>query len=118
MATTPFLSPRVYDGLKFMAQITLPAVGALYFALAQIWGLPKGEEIVGTITSVDAFLGLLLGLSTKSYNSSEAKYDGQIVVLNDPAGAKKTFSLELDSDPNELEGKKEVIFKVTPTSSL
>jgi hypothetical protein len=42
-------------------------VGTLYFALASIWGFPYGEQIVGTITAVDAFLGTCLGISTKNY---------------------------------------------------
>ena len=58
------MSNTVYDALKFIAQIFLPAVGTLYFALAQIWGLPYAEQIVGTITAGDAFLGALLGIST------------------------------------------------------
>lgn len=58
-----------YDVLKYIAQIVLPAVGTLYFALAKIWGLPYGAEIVGTITAVDAFLGALLKISTDSYNA-------------------------------------------------
>ena len=62
------LSNSVYDALKFIAQIVLPALGALYFALSQIWGFPYGEEIVGTIAAVDAFLGCLLGISTAQYN--------------------------------------------------
>ena len=62
------MSNKVYDILKFIAQILLPAIGALYFALARIWDLPLAEEIVGTITAVDAFLGALLGISTANYN--------------------------------------------------
>lgn len=62
------LSNEVYDILKFVAQIVLPAAGTLYFALAGIWGWPYGEQIVGTITAVDAFLGALLGLSSAAYN--------------------------------------------------
>lgn len=62
------LSNKVYDILKFVAQIVLPAAGTLYFALAGIWGWPYGEQIVGTITAVDAFLGALLGLSSAAYN--------------------------------------------------
>jgi hypothetical protein len=58
---------KTYDILKYIAQIVLPAIGTLYFALAQIWGLPYGEEIVGTITAVDAFLGALLQISTNQY---------------------------------------------------
>lgn len=64
------MSNKVYDVLKFIAQIILPALGTLYFALASIWGLPYGEEIVGTITAVDAFLGALLGISTAKYNKA------------------------------------------------
>ena len=62
------LSNHAYDVLKFIAQIVLPAIGTLYFALAQIWGFPYAEEIVGTITAIDAFLGALLGISTAKYN--------------------------------------------------
>lgn len=61
------LSNSNYDKLKWVAQILLPAIGTLYFALAQIWGLPYSEEIVGTITAIDAFLGALLGISTYQY---------------------------------------------------
>lgn len=57
-----------YDILKYIAQIVLPALGALYFALSQIWGLPYGEQIVGTITALDCFLGAILGISTAVYN--------------------------------------------------
>ena len=60
-------SNKTYDILKWIAQILLPALGTLYFALAQIWHFPLAEEIVGTITAVDAFLGVLLGISTKNY---------------------------------------------------
>ena len=62
------MSNKTYDILKFVAQIILPALGTLYFALARIWGLPLGEEIVGTITALDAFLGAILGISTIEYN--------------------------------------------------
>ena len=61
------MSNKCYDVLKFIAQILLPALGTLYFALAKIWGFPYAAEIVGTISAVDAFLGALLGISTKQY---------------------------------------------------
>ena len=53
-----------------IAQYFLPAIGTLYFALAGIWGLPYGEQIVGTITAVDTFLGVLLGISSAQYNKA------------------------------------------------
>ena len=61
------MSNKVYDVLKFIAMILLPALGALYFALEGIWNLPYGEEIVGTITAIDTFLGTLLGISNAKY---------------------------------------------------
>ena len=69
------LSNAVYDVLKWVAQIALPALGTLYFGLSRIWGLPYGEEIVGTITVVDTFLGALLGISTANYRKQEADKD-------------------------------------------
>lgn len=65
------MSDKVYDVLKYAAQYFLPALGTLYFALAGIWGLPYGEQIVGTITAVDTFLGVLLGISTANYNKAK-----------------------------------------------
>lgn len=64
------LNDKLYDILKWIALIVLPAIGTLYFALAGIWGFPYGEEIVGTITAVDAFLGALLGISISQYNKT------------------------------------------------
>lgn len=61
------MSNKVYDILKYITQIIIPAVGTLYFALAQIWGLPYGEQIVGTLTAIDTFLGVCLGISTLQY---------------------------------------------------
>ena len=67
------ISNKVYDVLKWIALYLLPAIGTLYFALATIWGFPYGEQIVGTITAIDAFLGALLGISTVQYNKDQSK---------------------------------------------
>ena len=61
------MSNKMYDVLKWIAQVVLPALATLYFALAGIWGLPYGEEIIGTITAVDTCLGVLLGISSAQY---------------------------------------------------
>ena len=61
---------KVYDVLKFIAQILLPSIGTLYFALSSVWGaniFPYAEQIVGTITAVDAFLGALLGITSVTF---------------------------------------------------
>lgn len=69
------LSNKVYDVLKWIAQVVIPALGALYFGLAQIWGFPYGEEIVGTLTVIDVFLGALLGISTVQYRKTLEQSD-------------------------------------------
>ena len=65
------LKNSTYDILKYICQIVLPAIGTLYFALAQIWGFPYAEQIVGTITAIDTFLGAILMISSASYNKAK-----------------------------------------------
>lgn len=65
------MSNKIYDILKWIAQIVLPALGTLYFALASIWGFPYGEQIVGTITAIDTFLGAILGVSNHMYKKED-----------------------------------------------
>jgi hypothetical protein len=67
------MSNKIYDILKYIALIVLPALGTLYFALTGIWGLPYGEQVVGTITAIDTCLGALLGLSAYKYNKNESE---------------------------------------------
>ena len=66
------MSNRTYDILKYIAQIVLPALGTLYFALAKIWGLPYGEEIVGTLAAIDTFMGAMLKISSNAYYAANA----------------------------------------------
>lgn len=65
------LSNKTYDVLKWIAQYLLPAAGTLYFAVAGICGLPYGEQIVGTITAIDTFLGVILGVSASTYTKED-----------------------------------------------
>ena len=66
------LDDRIYNVLKYICQIALPAIGGLYFALSQIWNLPYGEQVVGTISAITACLGILLGISTYQYNKGNS----------------------------------------------
>lgn len=59
---------KIYDVLKWITVICLPALGTLYFALSGIWGFPYAEQVVGTISAVTTCLGILLGISTAEYN--------------------------------------------------
>ena len=61
------MSNRTYDILVWIAQVVIPAIAALYAALAGIWGFPYGEQIVGTLVAIDAFLGTVLKISNEQY---------------------------------------------------
>jgi hypothetical protein len=104
------ITGKLYDYLKYLAQIVLPALGTLYFGLAGIWDLPSAQEVVGTIVVVDTFLGVLLGISQNNYNKSDARFDGAINV--NETEERKQFSLELKGDPDEIDKKDQVVFKV------
>ena len=65
------MSNKLYDVLKWITMVILPAIGTLYFALAGIWGFPYAEQIGGTITAIVTFLGVLLGISSAQYNKKK-----------------------------------------------
>ena len=62
------LDDRIYQVLKYICQIGLPALGTFYFTLAQILNLPNAEQVVGVIAAITTLLGTLLGISTYNYN--------------------------------------------------
>jgi putative holin Dp-1 len=104
------ITGKTYDTLKWIAQVALPALGTLYFALAGIWGLPAAEQVVGTIVAVDTFLGVVLHISSNNFTANTAK--GVLNMETTPEG-KLVYNLELNGDPQEeLEGKDRVIFDV------
>jgi hypothetical protein len=100
-------SSRLYDVLKFVALILLPATGTLYFTLAGIWDLPKAQEVVNTIIAVDTFLGVILQLSNAKYSSKKVG----VIKMNE-TDESALYSLELDGDPAEIADHDEVRFSV------
>ena len=104
------LSNKQYDTAKFLTGIVIPGIGTLYFALAKIWNFPAGEEVLGSLLAFEAFLGALLGVSSKSYEDSGAKYTGEINVSE--TEDKVVYSLDLTHDPEQLRTQQEAIFKV------
>lgn len=106
-------SSKIYDYLKFIAQVGLPALGSLYFSLASLWGLPSAEEVVGTVVVVDTFLGVLLSIDTQTYNKSDARYDGAI-HLGEIDGDHRSFRLELPISAADIENSTEIKLKVKP----
>jgi hypothetical protein len=99
----------VYEFLKKLVQIGLPALATLYIGLAQLWHLPNVTAVVGTITLVTTFLGVCLGISTSTYNNTEMKYDGLVVIHPGDEGS----TLQLTNvSTDALENKNEILLKV------
>jgi hypothetical protein len=107
---TMLLSGPLYDNLKKVVQVGLPGLGTLYFTLSQIWGLPDTEQVVGTIGAVALFLGLLLGLSSKTYNQDDNKYDGMLQV--EPHNEEGDMLRLTSVDMKALESKPEILLKI------
>ena len=74
------MNNKVYDVLKWIAQLLLPALGTLYAALSGIWGFPYGEQVVGTILAVDTFLGAILGISNANYKKINEEVNKEFPV--------------------------------------
>lgn len=111
--TKPALSNQAYNTLKYIVQIALPAAGTLYFTLASIWNLPYGEQVVGTITAIALFGGVVIGVSKNQYEKSDAKFDGAMNV--DPS-ADNEFALEFKKELPDLADNKEIVLKVNRLS--
>ena len=106
------LNNDVYDALKWTTLIALPGVGTLYFTLSQIWGLPAGEQVVGTISAVAVLLGSLIGISSSNYNSSDESFDGTMQVdTSDPE--KDVYSLDLGDQLENLATKDKIVLRVS-----
>jgi len=106
-------SNKTYDFLSALTILWLPALSTLYFTLAAIWKFPNAEQVVGTMAAVAAFLGAILRISKKAYYANESNYDGVINVTM-PTPDSTLYSLDLNSDPNDINNLKQVTFKVNP----
>ena len=104
-----FLSNKAYDRLKWVAQVALPALALFYISVSPLWGLPKQEEVTGTIVALDLLLGALLGLSHVQYKNSDSRFDGVVNLLSSDGG---TTDLNVQFNPKALEAKDEVLVKV------
>ena len=110
------MSNKTYDILKWIAQYLLPACATLYFALSGIWGLPYGEEVVGTLAALTAFLGVILGISTAQYNKKDHS-DG-ILDIDTISPDKDLYRLNLTTGFEDLKLKDEIKLKVNPKAYI
>lgn len=105
------LTDKVYEALKWLVQIFLPAAATLYAALAALWGFPCVEQVVGTIGAITVFLGACLKISNSNYN-------GDAVLNVDPnADDDEQYTLEVNSDWSELAKKKSFMVTVNNKQS-
>ena len=107
-----FMLPEVwYKRIKWFVSIVLPAFGTMYFALSDALGLPYVTQVLGAITAVSAFLGTIMGFSSRTFTKSEARYDGTMTITGQQ-NVNGLYSLELKDGPSTLDDKSEVVFKV------
>lgn len=108
------LKNSTYNVLKFVALVLLPAAATAYFALAGIWHLQHTEQIIGTISAVDTFLGALLHVSTKSYSPPT---NGALKIdTTDPA--KETYTLDVTTPIDDIKKLEHLVLKVEPGNSI
>ena len=112
---------KTYDFLKWLVTILLPATGAAYFGLSQVWeGVPYAVEVVGTTSIMATFFGALIGISTASYKKGDAaNFDGELRIEEVPSedGVREIYSFVLNGDLEELPGKQTLAIKVSPRRS-
>ena len=107
----PWLSEHAYVTLKWLNRCILPGTAALYFLLVEVWGFSNGLQVIGAIAVMNTLLGALETLAERSYDQSDAKYDGDLEIIEHPDGI-HTYLLSLNSYPEHLAEKNRIIFKV------
>lgn len=71
------MSNKVYNILKYVALIVLPALATLLLGLGELWNIEIMPKIAGTVTLLATFLGALLQVSTAKYWSNKEQTDGE-----------------------------------------
>lgn len=57
------LNDNVYNVLKWVGLIVLPAIATLVKAVFPVWNLPYADAIATTCTALGVFVGTLIGVS-------------------------------------------------------
>lgn len=109
------LNDKLYNVLKWLVLVAIPATSAAYFGLAPYWGWALVEQVCGTLAILATFLGTLIGISNASYYKSDSSNSGVLNVKEDEEEGTGLY-LDLKQDPASLVGKKHVTFKVNQLS--
>lgn len=92
---------KVYDVLKWIALIVLPAFATLYSFLADTWDLANADKVVGTIVAIDTFLGIILKISTNQYYKKGKNFDGEINFIEQD-GEDEKVRFDINKDPVDV----------------
>lgn len=111
------LSSAVYDKLKPLVMIILPAISTAYFTLSNIWGWQHEEQIIGTLAVITTILGAILGVASKSYNNSDKKFTGGAIETTTKEDGTTVYTLSLDIDPDDIKKYSDLVFKVLPRAA-
>lgn len=106
------ISNKLYNILKWVSLVGLPAISALYFGIAQIWGLPYSEQIVGTIAIIETFIGTLIGITSANY-----KGDGTLMV-DTTREDKDVVRLDFNVDPTTVGDRRTFVLRVDPKAEI
>lgn len=107
------LNSKAYDFLKWVVQILLPSLGTFYFTVSQIFDLPYGEEVIGTLAALALFIGALIGISKSNFDKDPSNFDGSVTLAPDPNGDKAIFLTGLNEDNmSEWDGRKSIVLQV------
>lgn len=107
--STFVLNDRTYRLFKNVVMYALPGLGTLYFTLASIWGLPYGEQVIGTLAAIATFLSIIIKFSENGYNSTA--YDGELIEHGDEDGVVTGYTLAIDSPVSSMIEKDVIKFK-------
>lgn len=69
------MSDKFFDTIRFLSEIAVSAIGALYYALAEIWGFPYGDEVLATCAALSTFLGIFTAWQRMKYNNEKGEED-------------------------------------------
>jgi len=112
--SNPLLNDVWYKRVEFTARVILPALAILVGALGTIWGLDDATKYAATIVALDVFLGVFVGVAQRSYDKSDAKYDGTVTATPTPDGNAALSNLVLNQDPT---GAEKLVLKVESPST-
>lgn len=111
------INDKVYSILKWTIQYFLPSIGTLYFTLTSIWGLPYGQQVLGTISAINIFIGVVVGISSSTYKKSGAGTDG-VMLVDTSNPDKDVYLLQLNNEAIDLTKKEVISFKVNKSTKM